>query len=69
MKKGEKEEQQKRVTIKLWDDQRVEDCRRRLEKDRFEEQEVEKMAEVTEQRQKKDVIVNGAKGTRKKNEW
>jgi hypothetical protein len=55
------------VTIKIWDDQGVEEYRRRLEKTRFEEQEVEKMAvELKEARTKKDVIVNGAKGTRKR---
>jgi hypothetical protein len=42
MKKAEKE--QRKVTIKIWDDQVVEEDRRRLEKARFEEQEVEKMA-------------------------
>jgi hypothetical protein len=35
---------QRKVTIKIWDDQGVEEDRRRLEKARFEEQEVEKMA-------------------------
>ncbi|KAH0820427.1 hypothetical protein GEV33_002364 [Tenebrio molitor] len=72
--KGRETEEQKKVTIKIWDDQRVEEDMRRLEKARFEEQEVEKMAvelkEVIEKATtKKQVIVKGAKGTRKKNEW
>jgi hypothetical protein len=58
---------------KISDDQGVEEYRRRLEKARFEEQEVEKMTverkEVIEKATtKKEVLVKGAKGTRKKNE-
>jgi 23S rRNA pseudoU1915 N3-methylase RlmH len=64
-------EEQKRMTIKIWDDQGVGEYRRRLEKTKFEEQEIEKMAvelkEVIEKaRTKNNVIVNGAKGIRKK---
>jgi hypothetical protein len=62
------------VTIKTWDDQGVEQDRKRLEKARFQKQKVQKMAvelkEVIEKATtKKEVIVKGAKGTRKKNEW
>jgi DNA primase catalytic subunit len=39
MGKGRAKEDQKKVTIKIWDDQGVEEDRRRLEKSRFEEQE------------------------------
>jgi hypothetical protein len=42
--KGRAKEVQREVTIKIWDDQGVEEDRRRLEKARFEEKEVEKMA-------------------------
>jgi hypothetical protein len=62
------------VTIKMWDDQGLEEDRRRTEKARFEEQDVEKMAvelkEVIEKATtKKEVIIKGAKGTGKKNGW
>jgi hypothetical protein len=39
MGKGRAKEDQEKVTIKIWDDQGVEEDRRRLEKSRFEEQE------------------------------
>jgi hypothetical protein len=42
--KGRAKEVQRKVTIKILDDQGVEEDRRRLEKTRFEEKEVEKMA-------------------------
>jgi hypothetical protein len=72
--KGGAKEEQKKVTIKIWDDQGVEKYRRKLEKAIFKDQEVEKMAvELTQGIEKattkKEVIVNGAKGTRKKYEW
>jgi adenylosuccinate synthase len=60
---------------KISDDQGVEEYRRRLEKARFEEQEIEKMTvelkELIEKAttKKEEVLVKGAKGTRKKNEW
>jgi hypothetical protein len=62
------------VTIKIWDDQGVEQDRKRLEKDRFQKQEVQKMAVelkkvIEKATTKKEVIVKGAKRTRKKNEW
>jgi hypothetical protein len=43
MEKGRTKERQK-VTIKIWDEQGVKEYRRRLQKVRFEEQDVEKMA-------------------------
>jgi hypothetical protein len=62
------------VTIKIWDDQGVEEDRRRQKKARCEEQGVEKVAvepkEVIEKATiKKAVIVKRVRGTRKKNEW
>jgi uncharacterized protein YjcR len=59
------------VTIKIWDEQGVEEYRRRLEKVRFEEQDVEKMAveleEVIEKATtKKEILIRGGKGTGKK---
>jgi hypothetical protein len=42
--KGRAKEEQRKVTIKIWDDQGVEEDRRRLDKARFVEQEVEKMS-------------------------
>jgi hypothetical protein len=42
--KGRAKEEQKKVTIKIWDDQGVENYRRKLEKAIFKDQEVEKMA-------------------------
>jgi hypothetical protein len=36
-RKGRAKEEQKKVTIKIWDDQGVEEYRRRLEKAIFEE--------------------------------
>jgi hypothetical protein len=71
MGKGRAKEGQK-VTIKIGDEQGVEEYRTRLEKVRFEEQDVEKMAvelkEVIEKATtKKEVIIaRGAKGTEKK---
>jgi hypothetical protein len=64
-------EEQKKVTIKIWDEQGVEEYRRRLEKVRFEEQDVEKMAveleEVIEKATtKKEILIRGGKGTGKK---
>jgi hypothetical protein len=64
-------EEQKMVTIKIWDEQGVEEYRRRLEKVRFEEQDVEKMAveleEVIEKATtKKEILIRGGKGTGKK---
>jgi hypothetical protein len=35
--KGRAKEEQKKVTIKIWDDQGVEEYRRRLEKSKYEE--------------------------------
>jgi hypothetical protein len=72
-KRGAREDQ-KKMTIKVWDEQEVEEYRRRLEKVAFEEQDVEKMAtelkEVMEKATtKKEVTVSGTKGTGKKNEW
>jgi hypothetical protein len=60
------------VTIKLWDEQGVEEYRRSLKKATFEEQDVEKMTtelkEVTEKATtKKEVTVRGSKGARWKN--
>jgi hypothetical protein len=43
MGKGGAKEEQKNVIIKIWYDQGEEEYRRRLEKARFEEQEVKKM--------------------------
>jgi hypothetical protein len=43
MGKGGAKEEQKNVIIKIWYDQSEEEYRRRLEKARFEEQEVKKM--------------------------
>jgi hypothetical protein len=60
------------VTIKIGDEQELEEYRTRLEKVRFEEHDVEKMAvelkEVIEKATtKKEVIIaRGAKGTEKK---
>jgi hypothetical protein len=75
MKIGEKKEQRETEegTIKIWDEQRVEEYRRRLEKVRFEEQDVEKMTVelkeiIGKATTKKEIIVKGAKGTGKKNE-
>jgi hypothetical protein len=79
MKKGEKEranEEQKKVTIKIWDEQGVEEYRRRLEK----EQNVEKMAvelkEVIEKatikrrwRKQKGQERKMSGGTRNVNKW
>jgi hypothetical protein len=62
------EEDQKKVTIKIWDYQGVEEDRRRPGKAIFEEQDVEKMAVELKETTKKEVIVKGAKGTGKKNE-
>jgi hypothetical protein len=72
-KRGAKEDQ-KKVTIKVWHQQEVEEYRRRLEKATFEEQDVEKMAtelkEVMEKATtKKEITVRGTKGTGKKIEW
>jgi hypothetical protein len=39
---GRVKEEQKKVTIKIWDDQGVEEDRTRLEKAKFEEQDVER---------------------------
>jgi hypothetical protein len=47
----------------------VEEDMRRLEKARFEEQEVELKEVIEKAATKNEVIVKGAKGTRKKNEW
>jgi hypothetical protein len=68
MGKGRETEEQKKVTIKIWDDQRLEEDMRRLEKARFEEQEVEKMAVELKEVIEKATTNEGAKGTRKKNE-
>jgi hypothetical protein len=70
--KGEAREEQKKVTIKVWDEQGVKEYRRRLEEATFEEQEVEKMAaelkEVIEKATtKKEVTVMGSKGVGRKN--
>ncbi|KAJ3632437.1 hypothetical protein MTP99_009448 [Tenebrio molitor] len=72
--KGEAREEQKKVTIKVWDEQGVKEYRRRLEEATFEEQEVEKMAaelkEVIEKATtKKEVTVRGSKGVGRKNGW
>jgi hypothetical protein len=61
------------VKIKIWDEQGVEECRRRLEKVRFEEEDVEQIAgelkEVIEKATRKmKIIVKGTKGAGKKNE-
>jgi hypothetical protein len=56
------------VAVKIWDDQEVEEDRRRLEKARFEEQEVEKMAvelkEVIEKATTKKEIHNNSQGSK-----
>jgi hypothetical protein len=72
--KGEAREEQKKVTIKVWDEQGVKEYRRRLEEATFKEQEIEKMVaelkEVIEKAMKeKEVIVRGSKGAGKKNGW
>jgi hypothetical protein len=72
--KGGAREKTKNVTIKVWDEQRVEEYRRRLEKATFEEQDVEKMAaELKEVIEKatttKKVTVRGSKGAGRKNGW
>jgi hypothetical protein len=71
---GGTREDQKKVTVKVWDEQGVKEYRRRLEEATFEEQEVEKMVaelkEVIEKAtKKKEVIVRGSKGAGKKNGW
>jgi hypothetical protein len=73
-RKGGTREEEKKVTIKLWDEQGVEEYRRSLKKATFEEQDVEKMTtelkEVTEKATtKKEVTVRGSKGARWKNGW
>jgi hypothetical protein len=72
--KGRAKEEQKKVTIKIWDDQGVEEYRRRLEKPDSKSKKQKKMAvelkEVIEKpTTKKEVIVKAAKERRKKNEW
>jgi rubrerythrin len=67
-------EEQKKVIIKVWDEQRVEEYSRRLETATFVEQDVEKMAaelkEVIEKATtKKEVTVRGTKGAGRKNGW
>jgi hypothetical protein len=62
------------VIIKIWDEQGVEQYRRRLEKARFEEQHVEKMVvelkeAIEKATTKKEIIVKEAKGVGRKNEW
>ncbi|KAH0816906.1 hypothetical protein GEV33_005884 [Tenebrio molitor] len=57
-RKGRAKEEQKKVAVKIWDNQELEEDRR-LDKARFEEQEVEKMAVE---------LKEGAKETGKKNE-
>jgi hypothetical protein len=59
------------VTIKVWDEQRVEEYRRSLEKATFEEKEVGKMpAELRELIEKattkKEVTIKGSKGQKVK---
>jgi hypothetical protein len=72
--KGGAREEQKKVAIKVWDEQGVEEYRRRLEKATFEEQELEEMAaklkEVIEKATtKKKETVRGSKGAGRKNGW
>jgi hypothetical protein len=72
--KGEARYEQKKVTVKVWDEQGMKEYRRRLEEATFEEQEVEKMTaelkEVIEKATtKKEVTVRGSKGTGRKNGW
>jgi hypothetical protein len=72
--KGEARYEQKKVTVKVWDEQGVKEYRRRLEEATFKEQEIEKMvAELKEVIQKatkkKEVIVRISKGAGKKNGW
>jgi hypothetical protein len=62
-KRGAREEP-KKVTIKVWVEQGVEEYRRRLEKATFQEQDVEKKATT-----KKEVTVRETKGAGRKNEW
>jgi hypothetical protein len=69
--KGGTREEQKKVTVKVWDGQGMKEYRRRLEEATFEEQEMEKMVaelkEVIEKAtKKKEVIVRGSKGAGKK---
>jgi hypothetical protein len=74
MEKGETSEEQKKVTVKVWDEQGVKEYRRRLEEATFEEQEVEKMVaemkDLIEKATKKmEVPVRGSKRAGKKNGW
>jgi Fic family protein len=69
--KGRTREEEKKVTVKVWDEQGVKEYRRRLEEATFKEQEIEKMVaelkEVIEKAtKKKEVIVRGAKGAGRK---
>jgi hypothetical protein len=71
---GKAREEQKKVIIKVWDEQRVEEYSGRLETATFVEQDVEKMAaelkEVIEKATtKKEVTVRGTKGAGRKNGW
>jgi hypothetical protein len=55
--KGGAREEQKKVTIKVWDEQGVEEYKRKLEEATFEEQEVEKVvAELKKVIEKATVI-------------
>jgi hypothetical protein len=68
--KGRAKEKQRKVTIKIWDDQGVEEDRRRLDKARFVEQEIEKMAVelkevIKKATMKKEVIVKSSKRNKK----
>jgi hypothetical protein len=63
------------VTIKIWDDQGVEEDRTRLEKSQIrragcrEKMAIELKEVIEKATTKKDIIVKGAKGTGRKNEW
>ncbi|XP_068907834.1 cilia- and flagella-associated protein 251-like [Tenebrio molitor] len=68
--KGRAKEKQRKVTIKIWDDQGVEEDRRRLDKARFVEQEIEKTAVelkevIKKATMKKEVIVKSSKRNKK----
>jgi hypothetical protein len=72
--KGGTREEEKKVIVKVWDEQGVKEYSRRLEEATFKEQEIEKMVaelkEVIEKAtKKKEVIVRGSKGAGKKNGW